>query len=91
MRHTSDVKYESSVSRCRSKDQQKQTTSVKLFSLDDVVTSRELSQSEFLDGYDRSRERPADDKRWDELSLTVRLYFICCLNKYVYNVNSIGS
>lgn len=55
-------------SRLNHKEKQRSKTT-KLFSLQDAVSSREMSPSEFLESYDRSKGAP--DLRWDEMSLTV--------------------
>ncbi|XP_052084330.1 uncharacterized protein LOC127721609 isoform X1 [Mytilus californianus] len=48
----------------------KNKSKVKLFSAEDVGPSREISQSEFLESYDRSRDGAKNDLKWDEVSLT---------------------
>lgn len=46
---------------------------VKLFSVEDVVSSREITESEFMESYDRSRDGATNDLKWDEVSLTVSI------------------
>jgi hypothetical protein len=37
---------------------------VKLFSVEDVVSSREITESEFMESYDRSRDGATNDLKW---------------------------
>ena len=61
--------------RLRSKKQRSRDRRIKLFNHNDHVTSREMSNSEFMDSYGVSSRSRGLEKSWDELSLTVRHTF----------------